>query len=182
MEPVITSKNTELSPAAETYIRRKLNKVNRQLRGIQGFDVVVSEEKTKAASDRSRVQLTLNHYGAILRAEERGEDVTTAIDRVEKVIMRRIERYKGKLYEKGRGNSAVRVGFDESLALEPEKKVVKVKRFDIKPMPVNEAIEQMELLGHDFFLFLNAETSLFMVVYRRRDGNYGLIETESRQG
>ncbi|MFH0847645.1 MAG: ribosome-associated translation inhibitor RaiA [Chloroflexota bacterium] len=181
MEPVITSKGMELSPAVEAYIRRKLNKVNRQLNGIQGFDVVVSEEKTRAATQRARAQLTVNHYGTILRAEERGEDVTTAIDRVEKVIMRRIEHYKGKLYKKGRGNSTVRAGFDESLAVEPEPRVVKVKRFDVKPMPVSEAIEQMELLGHDFFLFLNAETSLFNLVYRRRDGNYGLIETESRQ-
>ena len=87
-------------------------------------------------------------------------------------------RSKGKRYDKGRGSSLVRGEFSEEVAAQPLQKVVKVKRFAVKPMSVAEAIDQMELLGHDFFLFFNADTEELNLLYRRKDGNYGLIEPE----
>lgn len=125
------------------------------------------------------VQVTIDSSGTILRGEERGQDLFTAIDKVAAVMNRQIEHYKGKLYDKGRGSSLARGEFsEETEPAPPAKKVVKVKRFAIKPMPVAEAIEQMELLGHNFFLFRNAETEEVNLLYRRNDGNYGLIEPE----
>lgn len=179
MEIKMTGKNMELAPSVRSYIEKKLQKLSRHLNNIAESDIEITEEKTRDPENRFVAQLTVDHSGTLLRAEERGEDLFTAVDRVEAVIRRRIERYKGKLYDKGRGTSAVKSGFNEQSALEPAgKKVVKVKRFAVKPMPLSEATEQMELLGHDFFLFLNAETSQVNLVYRRRDGNYGLIEPE----
>ena len=91
---------------------------------------------------------------------------------------RQIRHYKGKLYKKGRGSSLGRSKFSEAVKTGPPRKVVRVKRFGIKPMSVAEAIDQMELLGHDFFLFFNAESEELNLLYRREDGNYGLIEPE----
>jgi len=123
--------------------------------------------------------VTVDSSGILLRGEGRGEDLFTAIDRVAEVMERQIEHYKGKLYEKGRGSSLARSGFSEEVAGEqPLGKVVKVKRFAVKPMSVDEAIGQMELLGHDFFLFFNADNEELNLLYRRKDGNYGLIEPE----
>ena len=91
---------------------------------------------------------------------------------------RQIEHHKGKLYDKGRGISLARSDFDETMETQLPRKVVKVKRFPINPMSAEEAIDQMELLGHDFFLFFNADIDGLSLLYRRRDGDYGLIEPE----
>jgi len=150
MELQITGKNVKLVPAVRKYIERKLGKPGRHLSDIIDYKVEVSEEKTKSPQQHFVVQVTINSSG-----------------------------YKGKLYEKGRGSSLARGGFsEEAEEKQPVSRVVKVKRFAIKPMSVAEAIDQMELLGHDFFLFLNADTEKVNLVYRRRDGSYGLIEPE----
>ncbi len=180
MDPTITSKNVELTSAIRSHIERKLGKINRLLNNIKQFDIVVGEEKTKSPANRYMVQLTVDNGGTILRSEERASDIITATDKVEAVITDRIEHYKGKfIARRERGNSTIRRESREEVELPPQGQVVKTKSFDVKPMPVDEAIEQMELLGHDFFLFRNAETSRFNLVYRRRDGNYGLIEARS---
>ena len=114
---------------------------------------------------------------SLIRAQEKSKDIRTAIDKVEDVLSKRIERYKGKLYDKGRGTSFARQEAKiEAEEIETPKRVVKTKRFLIKPMPVDEAINQMELLGHDFFLFLDADTERLNLLYRRKSGGYGLIE------
>jgi len=179
MELQITGKNVKLVPAVRKYIERKLGKLGRHLSDIIDYKVEVSEEKTKSPQQHFVVQVTINSSGTLLRGEERGQDLFTAIDKVAEVMNRQIEHYKGKLYEKGRGSSLARGGFsEEAEEKQPVSRVVKVKRFAIKPMSVAEAIDQMELLGHDFFLFLNADTEKVNLVYRRRDGSYGLIEPE----
>ena len=179
MELQITGKNVKLVPAVRKYIERKLGKLGRHLSDIIESKVEVSEEKTKSPQQRFVVQVTINSSGALFRGEERGQDLFTAIDKVAEVMNRQIEHYKGKLYEKGRGSSLARGGFsEEAEEKQPVSRVVKVKRFAIKPMSVAEAIDQMELLGHGFFLFLNADTEKVNLVYRRRDGSYGLIEPE----
>ena len=178
MELQITGKNLELQPVTRRYIERKLGKLISHLPNVIKSSVEVFEEETKSPQQHFVVQVTVNSNGTILRSEERGEDVFTAIDKVEAIVNRQIEHYKGKLYKKGRGSSLARSGFSEEVGVQPTRKVVKVKRFDVKPMSVAEATDQMELLGHDFFLFFNADAEELNLLYRRRDGDYGLIEPE----
>ena len=139
----------------------------------------IAEEKTRSRRHRFIAQVTVDSKGTLLRGEERGENLLTAITRVAEVMDRQISHYKGKLYSKGRGNSLSRGSFSQEAASSPtSNKVARVKRFAVKPMSVDEAIEQMEFLGHDFFLFLNPDGQELRLLYRRRDGNYGLIEPE----
>jgi putative sigma-54 modulation protein len=172
MELTITGKHLDLAPTVRGYIERKLGKLARHLPNILETKVEITEEKTKSREHRFVAQVTMDVNGAILRGEVRGEDLLTAIDRVEKVMARQIERYKGKTYRKGR-NSLTR-GEPSTEMASPEGKVTKTKRFSLKTMSRERAVESMELLGHDFFLFLN-EDSEVNLLYRRRDGNYGLI-------
>jgi len=179
MELQITGKNIELSPSAHRYIERKLGKLNRHLPNIIESKVEIVEEKTKSPQQRFVVRVTVAGSGTHIHGEERGEDLFMAIDRVAANITRQLEHYKGKLYEKGRGSSFARGELsEEAETIQPARNIVKIKRFAIKPMSVAEAADQMEFLGHDFFLFLNADTEELNLLYRRKDGNYGLIEPE----
>lgn len=175
MELQITAKNIQLTPEVRRHIERKLGKLNRHLPNITESKVEIYEQPTKSPRQRFVLQMTIDSRGTLLRGEERGEDLFSAIDKVAAIMDRQIEHYKGKLYDKGRGNSLARSELDEAEA-SPPPKVVKVKRFSIKPMSAAEAINQMELLGHDFFIFFNAESEQLNVIYRRKDDNYGLIE------
>jgi putative sigma-54 modulation protein len=175
LELNITAKNIELTPTVRQLIESKLGKLGRHLPDIRDYKVEIAPEKTRNAKEHFIVQLTIDSRGTLLRGVERGEDLPVAIHKVAEVINRQIERYKGKLYEKGRGSLA-RGKFEEEAP--PAGKVVKVKRFAVKPMSAAEAIDQMELLGHDFFLFFNSESEELNLLYRRHDGNYGLIEPE----
>jgi putative sigma-54 modulation protein len=116
--------------------------------------------------------------GAVFHGEERGEDVFKAIDKVTAVITRQLERHKGKLYDKGRGNSLARGKYnDKDRPAEPTK-IVKKKRFALDPMSIDEAIERMEELEHSFFLFLDDTDEAVKLLYRRNDNDYGLIVPE----
>lgn len=170
MELVITGKHLTVTPEVRSYIELKLGKLVRHLPDIKQASVEIAGEKTKAKEQQFVAQVTIDAGGTTLRGEVRGEDLLTAIDRVEKIMVRQIDRYKGKTQLKGR--SSIR---DQSETEKtPRPAVIKTKRFDLKAMSPEQAVESMELLGHDFFLFLdeNRETSL---LYRRKDGNYGLI-------
>jgi len=177
MELNITAKNIELTPTVRQLIEKRLGKLGRHLPDIREYKVEIAREKTRDASQHFSVQLTIDSHGTLLRGVERGEDLPAAINKVAAVIDRQIERYKGKLYEKGRGGSP---RDEEEAEPAPRGRVVKVKRFAVKPMLPAEAIDQMELLGHDFFLFFNAESEELNLLYRRHDGDYGLIEPELR--
>ena len=178
MELQITGKNIDLSPTVRRYIERKLGNLSRHLPSIIGSKVEIFEEKTKSPQQHFVVQVTVDSSGTLFRGEERGEDLFTAIDKVAATMNRQIEHYKGKRYSKGKGSSLARGEFSEEVVAQPLRKVVKVKRFAVKPMSVTEAIDQMELLGHDFFLFFNADSEELNLLYRRKDSNYGLIEPE----
>jgi len=178
---VITKNNLEVSETIHAYVEKKIGKLNRYLPSIGEGKVEISQENAKLPEQRFTVQVTLDSKGVLIRAQEKSKDIRTAIDKVVDVLSKRIERYKGKLYDKGRGISLARQGAAiEAEEIEAPKRVVKSKRFLVKPMPVDEAINQMELLGHDFFLFLDADTEKLNLLYRRKDGNYGLIEPERR--
>jgi len=178
MELQITGTNTELTPTVCRYVERKLGKLNRHLPNIIESKVEISEEKTKSPQQHFVVRVTVAGSSIRLHGEERGGDLFKAIDKVTAIMTRQLEHYKGKRYEKGRGNSFARNEFSEEVEMIKAPKVVKVKRFAVKPMSVTEAAEQMELLDHNFFLFFNADTEELNLLYRREDGNYGLIEPE----
>lgn len=183
MELQITGKNVEILEVVESYIRKKIGKLTRYLPNITEAKVEVYQEKTKSPEQRFVVQATLKRKGILFRGEERAEDIYVAVDAVSETLARQLERYKGKLYEKGKGISLARQGANPRETPETEesktlRKVVKVKKFPVKPMSVDEAAEQMELLGHDFFIFVNADSGDLNLLYRRKDGNYGLIQPE----
>ncbi len=168
----------EVSPEVRGYVERKIEKLTRHFPNIIESIVEINQEKTKSPRQHFMVRASVNGNGISLHSEERGEDLFQAIDRITSVLDRQLERQKGKLYKKGKGNSLARGEFkiEPAQPLRPE--VVKTKRFAMKPMSVIEAAEQMEILGHSFFFFLNTDTNEFNVLYRRQDGNYGLIEPE----
>jgi putative sigma-54 modulation protein len=127
-------------------------------------------------------QVTIRSNGTILRAEERSDDMFSSIDTVLDKMYRQIARYKGKRQNRWRGAGApvepLPITFEEEAPEEEAARIVRFKRFPITPMHPEEAIEQMELLGHDFFVFYNAEEGETNVLYRRKDGNYGVIQPE----
>ena len=185
MELMITGRHLEVPDPVKDYLQRKFGKLNRHLAELTEAQVEITEEDARAAKDRFVVQVTLYSDGTILRGEERGSDLFTAIDAVANVLDRQIERYKGRYYYRGRRQAAATAGPSaEEMAEEVEEeselagRVVKTKRFDLKPMDEEEAIEQMELLGHGFFVFYNSNTEQINVLYRREDGDYGLIVPE----
>ena len=180
MELQIIAKNSvEVSETIQAYIEKKIGKLGRYLPSIGEVKVEISREGAKLPEQRFTVQVTLDSKGVLIRAQEKSKDIRTAIDKVANVLSKRIERYKGKLYDKGRGMSFARQGAAiEAEEIEAPQRVVKSKRFLVKPMPVDEAINQMELLGHDFFLFIDADTERLNLLYRRKNGDYGIIEPE----
>jgi putative sigma-54 modulation protein len=183
MDMQITGKNLDISAAARNYITRKLEKVNRHLTKIEAFEIVASEEKTRSSDQRFIMQVTVQNKGTILRGEERGPDLYTAVDKVAEVMNRQVEHYKGKLpASHRRGTPSIRTSTAEVTSPPDEEPmqegphIVKTKRFDVKPMDIDEAVDQMVLLGHDFFLFYNTDQNKMNLLYKRKDGNYGLIE------
>ncbi len=183
MELVIKGKNMEVEKAAQDYIESKLNKLERHLPDIGEVQVELVQEMTKSAENRFVVQVTINSHGTLLRGEERAANIYAAIDIVVDVLNRQIERFKDKLYRSRRRISPLKrelaaEELQEERVEGKESRIVKVKRFPVKPMTPEEAADQMELLSHDFFIFFNPESDRFSVLYRRGDGNYGLIEPE----
>ncbi|MGP8080870.1 MAG: ribosome hibernation-promoting factor, HPF/YfiA family [Dehalococcoidales bacterium] len=175
MDLIITGQNIEVLPTVKDYIEKKFGKLDRHFQNINNTKVELSEQQTKSQDQRYRVQVTMDARGTLLRAEERAENLVVAIDKVVPVMDRQIEKYKGKLTRKGNKNGpSIKSKIDE----EPSPEVVRTKRFTMKPMSVEDAITQMELLGHDFFLFYNSSTKEYNLLYLRKDGNYSLIEPE----
>jgi putative sigma-54 modulation protein len=168
-------------------VEKKVDKLERYLPGIQEARLELSVQKTRSSQDRHVAQLTVRSNGLILRAEERTDDMFASIDAVIDKMHRQIARYKGKRVDRWQGQGTIRGETEmppleaeviEELADEQTRHIVRVKRFAISPMDEEEAIEQMELLGHDFFVFYNPNSGHLSVLYRRRDGNYGLLEPE----
>ncbi len=182
MQFLIKSKNMEVPEALRQYLEKKLGKLDRYLDNISTVTIELSTSTSKTAGSRTVAQATLVANGAILRGEESAGDPQSAVDLVTDVLHRQITRYKEKLQNRGRvlgsrAQPAEEAEVEEDLE-EEQPRIVRTKQFAYKPMAAEEAVEQMELLGHDFFVFLNAATEQVNVLYRRRDGDYGLIEPE----
>ena len=177
MQLIIQGKNMEVTDRLREYIERKVGKLDRYLPTITEARVELSVEGVKSAQDRQVAQLTVRTRGTLLRAEERSADMFASIDAVVDKMYRQIVRYKGKRYGRGRGPGEM-PPVEEVEEEETPPRIVRTKRFQVAPMDAEEAIEQMELLGHDFFVFFNVNTNEINILYRRKDGNYGLIEPE----
>jgi len=176
MQLIIKARNIEVTEWLRDYVETKIGRLDRYLPSISEARVELSTEKVKSAQDSQVVQVTLRSNGTILRAEERTDDIFASIDAVSDKIHRQIARYKGKRRARGRRVRGESLPIEE---LEEEAhRVVRVKQFSMFPMTQDEAIEQMELLGHDFFVFFNSEVEGINVLYRRKDGDYGLIQPE----
>lgn len=186
LEVEIYGRNMEVTDRIQEYVTKKVSKLDRYLPGIEEARVDLAYVKSaRSASDRQVAQVTVRGKGYILRAEERSDDIFAALDTAVDKIERRIERYKGKRY-RGRGDGRTAAEVAPAVVEEVEEEtgelgpiIARRKRFVLHPMDENEAIEQMSLLGHEeFFVFYNANTNAVNVLYRRRDGTYGLIEPE----
>ncbi len=180
----IFTRNLELTDRLQEVVDRKVGKLDRYIQGIQVVRVDLGYDKgSRSAADRYVAEITVHGKRFMLRSEERADDIFTALDAALEKIQRQIERYKGKHY-RGRGDrTSVAEASLAAMAAEEEEEerplIVRRKRFLLSPMDELEAIEQMRLLGHDnFFIFYNANTNAINVIYRRRDGTYGLIEPE----
>ncbi|MFC1998821.1 ribosome hibernation-promoting factor, HPF/YfiA family [Chloroflexota bacterium] len=182
MEMVLRSRNIELPDPMRDYIQKKLDRVEIHLANSGEAKVEISKEETRSPHDKYLVQITVSSNGILLKAEEHESDMRAAIDAATHVIDSQVRRYKAKHYTKKRRliKHGVETLPDEAGQEEDRPaKVVKLKRYNIQPMTVEQATERMELLGHDFFFFFNADSDGFAVVYKRNDGDYGLIEPES---
>lgn len=185
MEIQVYTRNLELTPRLQEYVEKKVSKVTRYLPNITEIRVDLTVESTRAANQRQVAQLTIRTPRVILRAEERAADMFAAIDAALDKMRRQIHRYKTRRQDRWQrwAEAEIEAAPEEELPAEEETplgKIVRVKRFEMVPMSPEEAIEQMELLGHQFFVFLNAEEGNINVLYRREDGNYGLIVPETR--
>jgi putative sigma-54 modulation protein len=178
MQLIITGKNMEVSEALKNYVEAKLGKLTRYLPTIDEVHVELSVQKVKSNLQRQVVQVTMRSNGTILRAEERSADMLAAIDSVRDKLQRQLERYKRRPVRMRKRARAAAAEVPAVPDEEPSPQVVRTKRFSVTPMAPEEAIEQMELLGHDFFVFYNPATASMNVVYRRKDGNYGVLQPE----
>lgn len=171
----VTARNLEITDDLREHLTKKLGKIGKYFdKGVVAQAVLSSER------DRQIVEITLPLDGMVVRGEESTDDIYASVNLAVDKIERQVMKYRARFQERKREGRALA----RSLPPEPapegelEPRLVKVKRFNIKPMTVDEAIMQMNLLGHDFFVFMSSETEQVNVLYRRKDGNYGLIEPE----
>lgn len=181
----ILGKNMEVNDTLHDYVFDKVEKLDRYLKEIEETRVELSYAKSaRSASDRQVAQITVRGKRLLLRSEERADDIFAAFDTALDKIQRQVERYKGKRQRgRGDGRSAAEVGMPVIVEDDEEEDmlVVRRKKFAVYPMNEEEAIEQMRLLGHNnFFIFYNGDTNAINVLYKRRDGDYGLIEPDMR--
>jgi putative sigma-54 modulation protein len=185
----VHGRNIEVTDWIHQYVEKKVERLERYLPQAREAKAELVYSETRAAADRYTAQLTIWANGQILRAEESTEDIFASIDAIVDKMSRQIERYKGRRFKnKRRVAAAGAADADLAATVLPEEaemeaednrgNVVRTKRFLIQPMTQEEAIEQMELLGHDFFVFFSVDADAMNVLYRRKDGNYGLLQPE----
>ena len=171
----ISGKNIEVTPGLKDAVQEKIGKLERYFNQDTEANITLSVEK-----GRQKIEVTIPVKGHIIRAEQESSDMYVSIDLVEEIIERQLKKYKTKLIDKKQSALSFSEAFlqEEMEAPDEEIKIMKVKRFGMKPMDPEEACIQMELLGHAFYVFLNADTDEVNVVYKRKNNTYGLIEPE----
>ena len=174
MKFVIVGKNIEVTPGLRSAIEEKIGKLERYFNPETEAHVTLSVEK-----ERQKIEVTIPVKGSIIRSEQVSNDMYVSIDLVEEIIERQLKKYKNKLVDQKQSAGFFKQEFIEKEYMEDEEvRIIRTKRFDIKPMYPEDACVQMELLGHSFFVFCNAETDQVNVVYKRKGNTYGLIEPE----
>ena len=176
MRITITGRNIELTPGIKEAVEEKLSKLEKYFKPDTDVHVTLSVEK-----DRQKIEVTIPTKGHTIRAEEVSNDMYVSIDLVEETIERQLIKYRTKIVSKKLNAAAnFKAEYLEEPADEDEDeiKIVRSKRYDLKPMYPEDACVQMELLGHDFFVFVNAESDEVCVVYKRKGNTYGIIEPE----
>ena len=174
MRFIITGRNIDVTEGLKSAVEEKLGKLDRFFAVETEVNVTLSVEK-----ERQKIEVTIPVKGNIIRSEQVSSDMYVSIDLVEEVIERQLKRYKNKIVDKQQNASEFAPEYiEKEYEDEEEIKIIRSKRFGIKPMVPEEACVQMELLGHNFFVFCNAETDQVNVVYKRKGNTYGLIEPE----
>ncbi|MBQ1527387.1 MAG: ribosome-associated translation inhibitor RaiA [Lachnospiraceae bacterium] len=176
MKFVIVGKNMEVTDNLKEAVEEKIGKLERYFTPDTEAKVTMSVEK-----DRQKIEVTIPVKGTIIRSEQVSNDMYVSIDLVEEIIERQLKKYKNKIVDSKReGGSNFKQEFlEKEFEEDDEIKIVRSKKFDVKPMYPEDACIQMELLGHGFYVFCNAETDQVNVVYKRKGNTYGLIEPES---
>lgn len=175
MKFVIVGKNIEVTDGLKAAVEDKIGKLERYFNPETEVHVTLSVEK-----ERQKIEVTIPVKGSIIRSEQVSNDMYVSIDLVEEIIERQIKKYKNKLIDQQQSASFFKQEFIEKDYMDDEEvKIIRTKKFDIKPMYPEDACVQMELLGHNFFVFFNAETEQVNVVYKRKGNTYGLIEPEA---
>ena len=174
MKFIILGKNIEVTPGLRSAVEDKIGKLEKYFNPDTEAHVTLSVEK-----DRQKIEVTIPVKGNIIRSEQVSNDMYVSIDLVEEIIERQLKKYKTKLIAKEQSAGCFKQDFIEKDYMDEEKvQIVRTKKFDIKPMYPEDACVQMELLGHNFYVFCNAETDQVNVVYKRKGNTYGLIEPE----
>jgi len=173
MKVIITCKNFSASDHLKETIEKKFDKLNKYFSSDIVANIMISMERGK-----QKIEATINAKGMIFRAEENSADIYESVDRILEKLSTQMSRFKTKLQKKHKDNKDLLfAGIPENDEEPEEIKVVKTKKFDLVPMTTEEAIIQMELVQHTFFVFLNMETDSINVVYKRKNNDYGLLET-----
>lgn len=171
---IISGKNIEITQGLRSAVESKIGKLEKYFTQETEVLVTLSVEK-----DRQKIEVTIPVKGSIIRSEQTSNDMYVSIDLVEEVIERQLKKYKNKIMDKHQSGGNFQQAFiEKDYPEEEEVQIVRTKKFDIKPMYPEDACIQMELLGHNFFVFFNAETDQVNVVYKRKGNTYGLIEPE----
>ena len=173
----VKGKNVEVTDSIRQYAQEKLGKLERQLADPTRVELELAVERNPSISANHVAEATIWTKGPVLRAREASADHKASIDQLVEKLERQVKRYREKK-RRYRGSSGPAEAPVDAIPVDGEPTIVKSKRFPVKPMSPEEAVLQLELVGHDFFVFQNAETMDVNVVYRRRDASYGLIEPE----
>ena len=174
MKFIIVGRNIEVTPGLRAAVEEKIGKLDKYFNPDTEVHVTLSVEK-----DRQKIEVTIPVKGSIIRSEQVSNDMYVSIDLVEEIIERQLKKYKNKIVDKQQAVASFSKAYVENDYTDDEEiKIVRTKKFDIKPMYPEDACIQMELLGHSFFVFYNAETDQVNVVYKRKGDTYGLIEPE----
>jgi putative sigma-54 modulation protein len=176
----VKGKNVEVTDSIRQYAQQKLGKLERQLDDPTRVELELAVERNRSISANHVAEATIWTKGPILRAREASADHKASIDQLADKLERQVKRYREKRRTRRAGGGAAPAPMPaDAIPLEGEPRIVKSKQFAVKPMTPEEAVLQLELVGHDFFVFQNGETMDVNVVYRRRDGAFGLIEPQT---
>lgn len=174
MNFIISGKNIEVTPGLRSAVEEKIGKLEKYFTPETEIHVTLSVEK-----ERQKIEVTIPVKGSIIRSEQVSNDMYVSIDLVEEIIERQLKKYKNKLVDQKQSSNYFKKEFIEKEYMDEEEiRIIRTKKFDIKPMYPEDACIQMELLGHNFYVFCNAETDQVNVVYKRKGNTYGLIEPE----